>query len=60
MTITINVPQRLVVAHWPDAEPTDHHLSRLGMNRLHAWLLDHGRLLYGWAAVGEYHFRVEV
>lgn len=60
MTVTVNLPQRRVVAHWPQGEPTSHYLSRIGISRLHAWLMDNGRLLWGWADVGEYHYRIEV
>lgn len=53
MRITINTARR--VAHFNGAA---HDLSRLGCNRLMAWLQDNGRLLWGWADVGEFVFEV--
>ena len=59
MRVVINVPQRRVVIHWPNQEPTAHYLTKAGCNRLFLWLMDNGTLLWGWDS-GEYVFRVEV
>ncbi len=53
MKVTINAQRR--VAYFGGAA---HDLSRMGINRLMAWLQDNGRLLWGWADVGEYVFEV--
>lgn len=55
MKVTINVQRR--VAYFGGAA---HDLSRMGINRVFAWLQDNGTLLWGWVDVGEYVFRVEV
>lgn len=55
MRVTINVQRRVVYV-----AGAAHDLSRMGCNRLMAWLQDNGRLLWGWADVGEYVYQVEV
>lgn len=55
MTATINIPRRVVYM-----AGAAHQLSRAGANRLFAWLMDNGALLYGWDDQGEYTFRIEV
>lgn len=53
MRVTINVQRRVVYV-----AGAAHDLSRMGINRLMAWLQDNGRLMWGWA--GEYVYQVEV
>lgn len=51
--ITINTVRRVAYV-----AGSAHYLSRSGCNALFAWLLDHGRLAWGWDS-GEYVFRLE-
>ena len=53
MRVTINTACR--VAYFNGAA---HDLSRMGVNRLMAWLQDNGRLLWGWSGAGEFVYEV--
>jgi len=53
MRITINIPRRVVYV-----AGAAHDLSRMGVNRLMAWLQDNGRLLWGWSGAGEFVYEV--
>lgn len=52
MKVTINTARRVA---WFGGHA--HDLSRMGVNRLMAWLQDNGRLLWGWDS-GEYVYEV--
>ena len=53
MIVTINIPRRVVYV-----AGAAHELSRTGVNRLFLWLMDNGRLLWGWPGAGEYIYEV--
>ena len=55
MRLTINISRRVVYVGGHA-----HDLSRVGCMMMHGWLQDNGRLLWGWADVGEFVYQVEV